>query len=192
MRIPRLLAVIPVALVCLVALAPGAGAKSTPADVQRGLEGLVDAPGGPPGAIATIYRDGELTVAARRPRRHQAQGRAAGDRPHADRQRRQGVQRRRRAQPRPRRQARPRRHDRPAAAGMPAAWGAVTVRQLLNHTSGLPDYTQSKAFAKQATNGPPRLRLAADSHRLGPRRPARVRARLEATSTRTPTTSSSA
>ena len=27
--------------------------------------------------------------------------------------------------------------------GMPDAWAAVTVRQLLNHTSGVPDYTQS-------------------------------------------------
>ena len=34
----------------------------------------------------------------------------------------------------------------PAPAGLPAAWGAVTVRQLLNHTSGLPDYTKSKGF----------------------------------------------
>jgi D-alanyl-D-alanine carboxypeptidase len=37
---------------------------------------------------------------------------------------------------------------------MPATWWAVTVRQLLNHTSGLPDYTQSKAFAEQATKNP--------------------------------------
>ena len=30
----------------------------------------------------------------------------------------------------------------------------MTVRQLLNHTSGLPDYTQSKAFAEQARRHP--------------------------------------
>ena len=29
---------------------------------------------------------------------------------------------------------------------LPAAWGAVTLRQLLAHTSGLPDFTQDKAF----------------------------------------------
>ena len=29
---------------------------------------------------------------------------------------------------------------------LPAAWGAVTLRQLLSHTSGLPDFSQSPAF----------------------------------------------
>ena len=38
--------------------------------------------------------------------------------------------------------------------GMPAAWAGVTVRQLLDHTSGLPDYTRSDAFAEHAMNDP--------------------------------------
>jgi D-alanyl-D-alanine carboxypeptidase len=38
--------------------------------------------------------------------------------------------------------------------GMPLAWGGVTVRQLLNHTSGLPDYTRSDEFAEQAMDDP--------------------------------------
>ena len=38
--------------------------------------------------------------------------------------------------------------------GMPAAWASVTVRQMLNHTSGLPDYTKSAGFAKQAQTNP--------------------------------------
>jgi D-alanyl-D-alanine carboxypeptidase len=37
---------------------------------------------------------------------------------------------------------------------MPATWGPVTVRQMLDHTSGLPDYTQSKGFFEQAKNSP--------------------------------------
>lgn len=31
---------------------------------------------------------------------------------------------------------------------LPAAWGAVTLRQLLNHTSGIPDFTNSPAFVQ--------------------------------------------
>lgn len=37
---------------------------------------------------------------------------------------------------------------------LPAAWHAVTLRQLLNHTSGLPDYTQSAAFRDAVTASP--------------------------------------
>ena len=37
---------------------------------------------------------------------------------------------------------------------MPPAWSGVTVRQMLNHTSGLPDYTQSDGFREQATKNP--------------------------------------
>ena len=48
------------ALLCLgLALSAGvASAKSTDAEVQKGLEGLIASPGGPPGAIATLYRNG--------------------------------------------------------------------------------------------------------------------------------------
>jgi len=142
------------ALACIAALAPAASAKSTPADVQRGLERLVAAPGGPPGAIATLYRNGKLTVVRA--------GTADVDR---------------------RRPPRATDHMRIASVakafsgavalnlvragelglddtiaqrlpGMPAAWGAVTVRQMLNHTSGLPDYTKSEGFAEQAGNNP--------------------------------------
>lgn len=39
-------------------------------------------------------------------------------------------------------------------SGFPAAWASVTVRQMLNHTSGLPDYTKSDGFAEQARTNP--------------------------------------
>jgi D-alanyl-D-alanine carboxypeptidase len=139
---------------CIGLAAPTAPAATRPLEVQRELERLVEAPGGPPGAIATMFRDGHLTVLR------------AG-----------------RADVKRRRPPRPTDHMRIASvakafsgavalnlvragdlgledtiaqrlAGVPAAWGAVTVRQMLNHTSGLPDYTQSKGFAKQAKNDP--------------------------------------
>ncbi len=142
------------ALVVSLSFAAAAGAAPGPADVRRGLKRLVAAAGGPPGAIATIYRDGHLTVLRA--------GRADVKRPGAPK---------------------PTDHMRIASVakafngavalhlvdegrlgledtigqrlgGMPAAWGSVTVRQMLNHTSGLPDYTQSKGFAEQAKKDP--------------------------------------
>jgi D-alanyl-D-alanine carboxypeptidase len=143
-----------VALVVSLGLAASAAAAPGPADVQRGLQRLVAATGGPPGAIATIYRDGRLTVLRA--------GRADVKRPGAPK---------------------PTDHMRIASVakafngavalhlvsegklglddaigqrlgGMPASWASVTVRQMLNHTSGLPDYTQSKGFAEQAKRDP--------------------------------------
>jgi D-alanyl-D-alanine carboxypeptidase len=38
--------------------------------------------------------------------------------------------------------------------GMPAAWGAVTLRELLNHTSGLPDYSADKRFQEFVSANP--------------------------------------
>ncbi len=154
MRFPRPLAAIVVALACLAALAPGAGAKSTPADIQRGLERLVASPGGPPGAVATIYRNGKLTTlrAGRADVRRKRAPRASDHMRIASiskafsgavalnlvRAGKLGLD------------------DTIAQrlSGVPAAWGAVTVRQLLNHTSGVPDYTRSKPFAKQAETNP--------------------------------------
>jgi hypothetical protein len=37
---------------------------------------------------------------------------------------------------------------------LPRAWHAVTIRQMLNHTSGPPDYTRSERFAEQADTNP--------------------------------------
>ena len=135
-------------------LAGSASAATTDADVQRGLERLVAAPGGPPGAIATLYRDGKLTVL----RAGRADVKKKGAPRGTDHMRIASVAK----------------AFNGAVAlnlvragklglddsigqrltGMPAAWSAVTVRQMLNHTSGLPDYTQSKGFAEQAEKNP--------------------------------------
>jgi D-alanyl-D-alanine carboxypeptidase len=151
-RRPFVLAATTVALLALPAT--GNAQTATPADVRRGLDGLVSARGGPPGAIATLYRNGRLTVVR--------SGRANVARPGPPRAShhmriasvakafsgavalqlvrdgRLGL-------------------DDPISrwrSDLPAAWAAVTVRQMLGHTSGLPDYTRSDGFARQAQRNP--------------------------------------
>ena len=155
MRLVRSLSVL--ALVACLALALSVGsaaAKTTDAQVLKGLEGLVTSPGGPPGAIATLYRDGKLTTlsAGRADNKKAAKPRAT------DHMRIASVAK--------------------AFSGavalnlvrsgqlslddtiasvvptLPKAWGKVTLRELLNHTSGVPDYTQSEAFFKHAETKP--------------------------------------
>ena len=153
MQTPRLTLSI-IVLAAAATSAPIASAASSADDVQHGLRGLVAAPGGPPGAIATLYRGGKLTVlragtaevGRRRPPRATDHMRIASVAKafsgaivlNLVRAGELGLD------------------DTIAQrlAGMPAAWGAVTVRQLLNHTSGLPDYTQSRPFAEQARRHP--------------------------------------
>lgn len=147
------LSLLAVAAALLIA-APAGAARTTTADLKRGLERLVAAPGGPPGGILTLHRNGKLTT-VRAGRAHVAKRRAP----------------------------RPTDHMRIASVAkafsgavalnlvragrlglddtiaqrlpeMPAAWGAVTVRQMLNHTSGLPDYTKSRGFANQVASDP--------------------------------------
>ena len=148
---------LPVALVVAVAglsaVSP-AGHASGPASVQRGLDRLVAADGGPPGAIATLYRDGRLTVlrAGRADIRRARPPRATDHMRIASvakafsgaialklvRDGRLGL-------------------DDTIAQhlpDMPAAWAGVTVRQLLGHTSGLPDYTRSDDFAEHVGTAP--------------------------------------
>ena len=50
------------AVVLLLGVSSTAAARTTDASVVRGLQRLVSAPGGPIGAIATLYRDGDTTV----------------------------------------------------------------------------------------------------------------------------------
>jgi D-alanyl-D-alanine carboxypeptidase len=131
-----------------------AAARSTDAEVQAGLEKLTEAQGGPPGAIATLYRNGKLTTLSA--------GVADVDKPGkpraTDHMRIASVAK--------------------AFSGavalnlvqagklefdstvgevlttVPKAWSTVTLAELLNHTSGLPDYTKSDGFIKQAETDP--------------------------------------
>ena len=141
-------------LFATIGFASSASAATTNADVRRGLERLVRAPGGPLGAIATLNRGGELTVL----RAGQADVKKKAAPRATDHMRIASVAK----------------AFNGAVAltlvragklglddtigqrltGMPAAWSAVTVRQMLNHTSGLPDYTQSKGFVEQAQKKP--------------------------------------
>lgn len=134
--------------------APAAAAPPSAADVQRGLKGLVAAKGGPPGAIATMYRDGKLTVL----RAGRANVKRSGAPKATDYMRIASVAKAFSGAVALNlvRAGRLGLDDTIAQrlGGMPAAWGSVTVRQMLNHTSGLPDYTQSKGFARQARVDP--------------------------------------
>jgi D-alanyl-D-alanine carboxypeptidase len=134
--------------------AAGAVARTTMAVLQRDLGRLVAARGGPVGAIATLYRNGRITVIRA--------GRADARRPGAPRL---GD------------------HMRIASVakafngavilhlvqkgllglddtigqrlpGMPLAWSRVTIREMLGHTGGLPDYTHSDGARKHVMTNP--------------------------------------
>jgi D-alanyl-D-alanine carboxypeptidase len=138
-------------------LLPGVADAARPGPykaVQRGLEGLVAAPGGPPGAVATIHRGGRTTVLSAGRSDVERRGRPGG-RDHMRiasvakafsgavalnlvRRGRLGL-------------------DDTIGQRLPAlpvAWHPVAIRQMLNHTSGLPDYTRSDGFAEQARTNP--------------------------------------
>jgi D-alanyl-D-alanine carboxypeptidase len=133
------------------ALWPAAASADTAHDarVRRDLQRLVAAPGGPPGAIVTLHRRGRTTVLTagvsrvgtrRAPRATDRMRIASIAKAFSGAVALQFV-----------RDGRLGLDDtiarrRPA---LPAAWARVTIRQLLNHTSGVPDYTASDGFRRQ-------------------------------------------
>ncbi|MFF4258226.1 serine hydrolase domain-containing protein [Streptomyces sp. NPDC001663] len=141
------------------AAAPGSGAD----DLRGQLEQLVAAPGGPPGAIAVLQRDG-VTRVVRAGVADLATGRPPQPGDHmriastakafsgavalslVDRHALRLDETIGRRLPR-----------------LPRAWHSVTLRQLLNHTSGLPDYTEDEEF-RQILAADPRHHF--DSRRL--------------------------
>jgi D-alanyl-D-alanine carboxypeptidase len=138
-------------------------AQDADATLDRALRNLVAMPGGPPGVIAVIQRGGRM-------RTHVAgYGEIAT-----------------------KRRPRPTDHMRIASIAkafsgasalgliqqghlslddtiaerlpkLPRAWGSVTVRQLLNHTSGVPDFIKKKAFQKAVRSS---LRVAPAPEKL--------------------------
>ena len=157
LRRPRLRAASALA-VCLTALAPTtAGATTDPSGdqtLQRQLDAFVHRAGGPPGAIAVLRTEQGTRVV------------------------RAGA-----ADLRTGRPPRPDDHMRIASTAkafsgavaltlvdhhalrlddtlgkrlprLPAAWRSVTLRQLLNHTSGLPDYSRSDGFVNELRADP--------------------------------------
>ncbi|MFF6772049.1 serine hydrolase domain-containing protein [Streptomyces sp. NPDC012637] len=115
-------------------------------DLQRALAGLVAAPGGPPGAIAVLTRDGLRKVyragtaevgTGRPPRAGDHMRIASAAKAFSGAVALSLVDRRALALDDTIGERLPH---------LPVAWHAVTLRQLLQHTSGLPDFSQSKAF----------------------------------------------
>jgi D-alanyl-D-alanine carboxypeptidase len=144
-------------IAALSAVVPASSAvskRTTIADLQRGLNRLVAAKEGPVGAILTLYRNGRTTVVSA--------GRANAARPGAPRLNDHMriasvakafngavtlhlVQQRR---------LRLNQTIGKLLPGIPAKWSKVTVREMLNHTSGLPDYTMSDGFFEHVTTDP--------------------------------------
>lgn len=147
-------AVVVVSAVALGLAPPALGQGPTGADLQRELDALVATEGGPPGAIVTLRRGERLTAFTA------------------------GV-----SDVETGRQPRPTDHMRIASISkafsgavalrlvskgrlrlnttigqvlpdLPRAWAAVKLRELLNHTSGLPDYSQSNGFRMQLEDDP--------------------------------------
>lgn len=143
----------------------GGGGPHGPADpaLRRGLQALVDTPGGPPGAIAVLTADGRSEVyragtsqlgTGRQPRTTDHMRIASTAKAFSGSVALQLTQR-----------GALRLDDTIGRRlpKLPAAWHRVTLRQLLNHTSGLPDYTEDPRFIAEVTADP---RRHFDSRRL--------------------------
>ncbi len=143
----------------LAAAGPAAGSVGTEradAALDRALDGLVGRPLGPPGAVAVVQRDADVTV------------HTAGVANLRTRRKIQVTDRMRLASTAKAfsgavvlslvTSGRLRLSDTIAAKlpRLPAAWGAVTVGQALHHTSGLPDFSTSPALRRLLQANPRR------------------------------------
>jgi D-alanyl-D-alanine carboxypeptidase len=153
MRSPALAAIL-AGLGLLVAAPSASGQGDTRAALQRQLDALVAAGGGPPGAVVTLRRGSRTTVLT-----SGVADVASGRPPEAsDHMRIASVAKTFNGAVVLRLVAR--RHLRLGSTigevlpRLPPAWRGVTVRRMLNHTSGLPDYTQSEGFREQFQTDP--------------------------------------
>jgi D-alanyl-D-alanine carboxypeptidase len=153
MRAPAVAAVL-AGLMLPVAAQPAAAQGDTQASLQQQLDALVAADGGPPGAVVTL-RSGSRTTVLTNGFADVATGRAPQASDHmriasVAKAYNGAVVLRLVSQGRLRLDSTigellPR---------LPRAWRNVTVRRMLNHTSGLPDYTQSDGFREQFQTDP--------------------------------------
>ncbi|WP_078628096.1 serine hydrolase domain-containing protein [Streptomyces sp. NRRL F-2664] len=132
-------------------------------DLRQELRELVDRPDGPPGVIA-VLRDGDRTSVYRAGVADVESGRPPGK---TDHMRIASVAKAFSGAVALTLVDRGRLHLDDTIGkvlpGQPAAWHAVTLRQLLHHTSGLPDYSASQDFIDIVTANP---RHRFDSRRL--------------------------
>jgi D-alanyl-D-alanine carboxypeptidase len=150
----RLVAVASTVALLAVFASAASAQSSRVARVQQDLRQLVATPGGPPGAIVTLFRNGRTTVlragvsqvgTRRAPRAIDHMRIASIAKAFSAAIVLQLVDQRRlglgdsigRRDP-----------------NLPRAWARVSIRQLLGHTSGLPDYTQSDGFRHQFDTDP--------------------------------------
>ena len=131
--------------------AVGTAAAGTPtqdadAALDRALRSLVAMPGGPPGVIAVVQRGGQVGVHAagygdvetkRRPRATDHMRIASVAKAFSGASALSLVQKGLLSLDDTIAERLP---------SLPSAWGSVTVRQLLNHTSGVPEFIKKKAF----------------------------------------------
>jgi D-alanyl-D-alanine carboxypeptidase len=154
---PRLTAAILTAALAVAAAVPAHASDG--AALDRALERLVAARGGPPGAVSVVQRGRSVAVhtagvADVRTRRRIAPG---------DRMRLASTAKAFSGAVALALVARGRLSlDDTIGArlpDLPAAWGAVTLRQLLHHTSGVPDYSSDPTFQRRV-NAAPRTPLS--------------------------------
>jgi D-alanyl-D-alanine carboxypeptidase len=143
-----------VAVILLLCAQPAAAQGDTRASLQRQLDALVATDGGPPGAVVTLRRGSRTTILTAG-----VADVATGRRPRAsDHMRIASVAKTYNGAVILRLVARGRLRlgstigD--VLTSLPRAWRRVTVRHMLNHTSGLPDYTQSDGFREQFQTDP--------------------------------------